>query len=556
MVWRAAVIRFTGDIWFIIYAGIMTTSTVKLNDLVRLAFEVPVKWLSGAKGTQTPIHWVAASAEDVNPGDALILSSAETDPATLAEAIALARERGAAALIFLGKMLPEIEMNLGDLPILAIPEVEDLRAAQRTLLTILISQRAALTERGARINAQLSQIAADGWGLMGLTKAMVEISGRGVLVQDKRGRVLAESPSPVLQAIWPDVLAQLESLERLPPILRDRKLAGHQARSIAQEIPGGLERIIRPIIVSEVARGYISLIAFTGELDALDQVVTEQGCLVSAVEMSRDKAVREAEKRLKGDLLAALLQENLVPRDARLWAQSMGMDLDQAHVALRFAWDAPEAPSRRRLETLVNGEVTRLGLKVIINPIGSEVTCICQVTSAQGRPEVAFQLGQNVLDQGREEYPDIPARCGVGTTASDLTAWRDSFRQAGQALEMARRLGEIKPLYFPDLSVYRLLMQIEHNPELINFYEGTIGPLLAYEGGNDLIQTLEAYFENKGNLSQTAEELYIHRNTLLYRMDRIQDILKIDLDRPTSRLAVQLALYIHRMMGSKSVLRM
>ena len=62
---------------------------------------------------------------------------------------------------------------------------------------------------------------------------------------------------------------------------------------------------MRPIIVSEVARGYISLIAFTGELDALDQVVIEGGCLVSAVEMSRGKAVREAEKRLKGDLLTA-----------------------------------------------------------------------------------------------------------------------------------------------------------------------------------------------------------------------------------------------------------
>jgi purine catabolism regulator len=534
----------------------MITSTVKLIDLVRLAFEEPVEWLAGKHKAQTPISWVAASAGEVNPGDALLLSSAQSDPAAIDAAIALAQEREAAALIILGRASPsQYFSEEGDLPILAAPDIEDVQVAQRTLLTILISQRAALTERGARINAQLSQIAADGRGLVGLAKAMVEISGRGVLVQDKRGHALAECPSPVLQAIWPDVLAQLESLERLPPLLRDRKLAGHQARSIMQEIPGGLERLLRPIIVSEVARGYISLIAFTGELDALDQVVTEQGCLVSAVEMSRDKAVREAEKRLKGDLLAALLQENLPPRDARLWAQSMGMDLNQAHVALRFAWDAAESPSRRRLETLVNGEVARLGLRVIVNPMGSEVTCICQVPVAQDRPEIALQLGQNVLDQGRQEYGDIPARCGVGTPAIDLTTWRDSFRQAGQALEMARRLGENQPLYFPDLSVYRLLMQIEHNPELIHFYEETIGPLLAYEGGNDLIQTLNAYFENKGNLSQAAEALYIHRNTLLYRMDRIQEILKIDLDRPTPRLAVQLALHIHRMMGAKSIQR-
>ena len=117
---------------------------------------------------------------------------------------------------------------------------------------------------------------------------------------------------------------------------------------------------------------------------------------------------------------------------------------------------------------------------------------------------------------------------------------------------MARRLSGEKPFYFPDLSVYRLLLQIEHHPEMIAFLEETLGPLLDYEGGNDLITTLEAYFDNTGNLSQTAEALYIHRNTLLYRMERIKDILAMELDNPSARLSVQLALYIYRMIGRKN----
>ena len=100
--------------------------------------------------------------------------------------------------------------------------------------------------------------------------------------------------------------------------------------------------------------------------------------------------------------------------------------------------------------------------------------------------------------------------------------------------------------------LYRLLMQIEHNPELIAFQEETLGPLLAYEGGAELIRTLEAYFQHNSVLSQTAEALFIHRNTLLYRMERIGEILKLDLDKPASRLAVQLALHIHRMTGGAS----
>lgn len=527
----------------------MTSTSVALRDLVRIAFDTPINWLTGESQSTVPVSWVATRAQDINPGEVLLLQSTGISSNELLGTISLASELGAVGVIILGKLpkgFPDLQM---DLVSLAVPEIEDYRNAHRTLLTVLISQRAALTERGARIYAQLSQISADGGGLKGLMSAIIEISGRGALVQDKRGRILVNGPSPTLHGIWDDILIQLESLESIPPMLRDRKHAGSKAHSIVQEIPGGLERVMRPIIVNQVARGYLSLVAFSDELDALDQVVTEQGCLVIALEMSRDKAIREAEKRLKGDLLTALLQEDLLPRDARLWAQSMGMDLNQSHVALRFAWDAPETPSRRRLETLINGEVSRLGLKVIVNPMSNEIICFCQVPSDIERPAAALKLGQAVLDQGREEYPGIPARCGVGTPAKDLTIWRESFRQAGQALEMARRLGETQPLYFPDLSVYRLLMQIEHNPELINFQEQTIGPLLAHEGGDDLIQTLETYFENKSNLSQTAEALFIHRNTLLYRMERIQEILNLDLDRPTTRLAVQLALYIHRMMG-------
>jgi purine catabolism regulator len=114
---------------------------------------------------------------------------------------------------------------------------------------------------------------------------------------------------------------------------------------------------------------------------------------------------------------------------------------------------------------------------------------------------------------------------------------------------MARRLGEQKPLYYSDLSVYRLLFQLEHSPELIAFQEETFGPLLAFEGGNELIHTLETYFEHNGNLSQTAEALFIHRNTLIYRMERIAAITNLELDKPDNRLALQLALRIYRMLG-------
>ncbi len=525
----------------------MTETTPTLKELLRLTFSEPITWLAGEAEDNRVVNWVALSLQEARSGDVLLL------PASLLsdEVLTQAQELNVAAVLFLGTTpIPKCTFP-DDLPVAIVPGVEDMRDTQRLLATILINQRATLMERGVRIYAQLSQLAAEGGGLNGLAHAMAEISGRGIVIQDKRLRFLAQQPSPALLTIWEDVVSQWHTPGSLPESLRDRKQVGHQIRIVTQNIPGSLARLVVPITVGEVARGYLSLVSLAGELDALDHVVAEQGALVCAVEMARTKAVREAEKRLKGNLLSALLQENLPPRDARLWTQAMGLDLTQAHVALRFAWHGSSTPSRRRLETLVNGEVSRQGLKVIVDPMGGEVICFCQVPPVTGRPEIALELAQAVLDQEYLEYPDIIALCGVGTSSHDLSTWRTSFRQAGQALEMARRLEERKPLYFPDLSIYRLLLQIEHNPELIAFQDETLGPLLSYDGGGELIHTLELYFEHNGNLSKTAEALFVHRNTLIYRMERIAEITGLDLNKPETRLAIQLALHIYRMTRSR-----
>ena len=163
----------------------------------------------------------------------------------------------------------------------------------------------------------------------------------------------------------------------------------------------------------------------------------------------------------------------------------MGLDLSQAHIALRFAWEKPKSPSRRRLETMVHGEVLHLGLRNILIPMGAEVICFAEISPNAGRPEPALELGQRILDQGSVEYPQSGVVCGIGIPVLELSEWGASFRQAGQALEMARRLSADKPLYFPDLSIYRLLYQIEHNPELMAFQEEMLGPLLAQESARE-----------------------------------------------------------------------
>lgn len=492
------------------------------------------------------IEWITLDLHAARPGEAWLVPGADLTP----EQVQAAATQEIAAVIALGLPAAPDTFQGAPIPVACLSAEGDLQVIYRDLITTLVNRGAYLVEKGKEIQAHLTQLSAEGAGLGGLVAAMGEISTQGVIVQDKRLEVLASHSPMRLASVWENILAHVTIPESLPEVLRDRKVAGKQSELRHQTLPNGLSRILISINVGGVARGYLSIVDKSGEMTALSRVVVEQGAVACAVEMSRSKAVRETEKRLRGDLLTALIRGDLSPRDARLWTDRYGLDIEKAHTCLRFCWDSVEPPSIRRLETLVNGEVAKQGITAIINVLENQVICFCEVPAEKVRPDEPLNLGRSVVDRGMLTYQDSRPRCGIGTPAQSLDDWLNSFRQAGQALEMAQRLAEPRPLFYPDLLVYRLLLQIENSPELKAFQQEILGPLLEHENGKELIRTLEVYFERNGNLKKTAHNLYIHRNTLIYRLERIQEITSLDLDNPETRLALQLTLHIHKMLGN------
>jgi PucR family transcriptional regulator, purine catabolism regulatory protein len=467
-------------------------------------------------------------------------------------AVEKASHSGASAIGIIGLTQWKPRLELAALPIFVLdPSASSQREIEQSFLSSILNHKAAWNERSVQMQTRLTDLAARSEGLPGLAAALCTSTQHSILIQDKRLSPLASSPSMSMRPIWENLLEKLEEFSTLPEALRDRRQAGQNEYGMRESIAGGLERIIQPIIAGDVARGYLSVIAPAGELDDTDLIAAEQGAMACAVEMAHAKAVRETEKRLHGDLLAALLRQNLPARDARLWAHNTGLDLEQSHVAIRFSWEGSEL-SLRRLETLVNGETSKPHTRVIVSQMGGEVIAFCETPREVSRPVLSLTFAQSVMDRAIQEFPQAVLRCGLGSPARNLSDWQLSFRQAGQALDMARRLDERKPLYFMDLSVYRLLLQIEDHPDLRAFLLETLGPLLAHENALEFIASLEEYFAHNGNVSQTAEALFIHRNTLLYRMERIASIAQVDLNNPDTRLAVQLALHIHRMLSGSS----
>ena len=120
-----------------------------------------------------------------------------------------------------------------------------------------------------------------------------------------------------------------------------------------------------------------------------------------------------------------------------------------------------------------------------------------------------------------------------------------AFREAQQALNIALRLyGPSRTTAFDDLGIYRLLFHLHGTPELSAFYDETVGKIVQHDvrHNSDLVPTLKAFFASHGNLSRTAEILFLHRNTVSYRQQRIEELSGLHLDDEEDRFRLQLAL--------------
>jgi DNA-binding PucR family transcriptional regulator len=89
----------------------------------------------------------------------------------------------------------------------------------------------------------------------------------------------------------------------------------------------------------------------------------------------------------------------------------------------------------------------------------------------------------------------------------------------------------------------RLLRELASSPDLAPFGE-LVRPLVErdLERRSDLVRTLRAYFAAGANASEAADRLFLHRNSMLYRLERIHKLTGLDLKDPGASLALQLGL--------------
>jgi len=389
--------------------------------------------------------------------------------------------------------------------------------------------------------------------LADITAVLSRTIDRPVVLEDPFFRLLSFAPpdhdAPGLpdevrkHPQFTDFLSTLRashSLHPLPPPLTARQVAG---------------RLMTMISAGEETMGYLSVLTEENGLEEFATIAVQQSTTVLALKIMQQRIAMEVEESITGEFLRALFTGDLKSDQKMMERMAfIGLDLRKTYRILLVGCTGhsahPGNDERQRTPWHNVVQICRNTLEEhapesIAGIVGKGVVLIVNLQKQWSHAEKINHLAATLLHRIRQYLPDLTLRIGIGRQATGMKEIRRSYEEAVRALDVNRSLSLPQEVTsFERLGVYRILFDVADSPTLRAFAEEILGTLLHMKKGDILLNTLRSYIENNLSPSDTCKALFIHPNTLKYRLGRIKDLAGIDLNDSEIRLNVQMALKI------------
>lgn len=357
-------------------------------------------------------------------------------------------------------------------------------------------------------------------------------------------------------------LAYSAGWERTVNIYHSRKWLDQEAsyfREMAYYQDHYYTVLLMPAYLGEELQGNI-IVIFKAPVLVDEQLYGPLKRVASAIalELSREKAVYERRIRLEQALLENII-DNYAALDENAASQQMialGWDYTAVQMIVVVHMERRDgAGDRQKFEQQVQKVSYRLAdwlkrqtFHGIFCRKSEKLICLCSMQTSDELPGEALAAAfDNLLAELERDFAELLISVGLSRPAARLGELGSAYSDAQKAVRMGRRAYGGGNVYdYRKMGVYRLLFTHNDIDSLREFYEDYLAPLVQYDQkhGSDLVHTIEAYYQNNGNTLATAEQLYIHRNTLNYRLKRASETLGFNVDDVERKLCVSLALQI------------
>ena len=278
-----------------------------------------------------------------------------------------------------------------------------------------------------------------------------------------------------------------------------------------------------------------------------DNEISKTVCAISTVSLNAAKTYYE-EKHDRGAFIKDIISDNIMLGDIYMRAKELRVpaDVPRGVFVVRSLRKGESVPI-----DLIQSQFPDRQNDFVLSVGEGDVVLIRQVSEGAGIKElnkVAAQM-EEALRDGTESTVVV----GIGTVANHLRELAKSYKEAQIAIEVGKVFDTEKYIInYENLGIGRLIYQLPTT--LCEMFLQEVfkkNPIDALD--QETLFTIHKFFENNLNVSETARKLFVHRNTLVYRLEKIKKLTGLDLREFDDAITFKVALMVKKYLTSRGI---
>ncbi|MBM7570352.1 helix-turn-helix domain-containing protein [Aquibacillus albus] len=411
-------------------------------------------------------------------------------------------------------------------------------------------------ERTKRIHEELSKVSLSKGGLSDITEALAGLLNKRVVVFNEFMDPMAVSDQ--------DAKALSNEVVEKHPMTLTEAIKQHSISHYRMALLNGNYQVyFFPIQTDKLNLGVLTIFVDDQyELDPLDRFAVEQASTIFAMEMNRRDRLIADDFSYSGYVLEQLIHSPYEELSSNYLAKINFPEKENhqyviAHLYMKDPLVSFQEVSEKKQQffRLLCREISRLPYKTLIHDHNMEITMMFTMSSMLNEEQVFNQLTElfEKIIKLSNEYYQLSILVGLGQVVDKLKRIRLSYRDAKRCVQFLQSTNQEETiLTYPKLGSYRLFLKTDRS-ELKEYVDSVIGTIIAHDQTHDteLLKTLKVYLESNQNMTESAKALFVHTNTIKYRLKSIKEILKVDKVNGRKAFELQLGLYILEYLGMK-----
>lgn len=420
-------------------------------------------------------------------------------------------------------------------------------------------------ERSEKVQQELLKLILTDTDLLHISKFIQRHIGCPVIITDRTGSIQERNGhSQTLVGKWKNYV-----LEGVFPLGKEASLVSHDPMVQKFQLGKVDGKLILQLPVLQVlgdAQGYIYVMlpsdtAIDSYLTPYRVTILEHAATAIALWLSRKNAIEKTKINLRSDFVQELAKGNFISSEqAYARAKLLGYNLKLPFISIvGFPENLEELFQRREkdydsfgqwlesmihyIEEEIHYAAKSLNREVMVTYQGDQLLIFLEL-SAGSEKENAGGFMDLVERRLGSLLPEVIISWGIGGYRDGIKGLGESYQNANVALTIGRRKKGIgQRTLYENTRIDRVLLTLAQNDEMKDIILSTIGKLVQYDEQRnmDLIGTFSAFNRYNGNVSQTARAMNLHRQSLLYRLRKIETLTGLSLVDPEDLFLLELS---------------